>query len=304
MLPLFPLRRDALRIRLADIRAAGVDLERITSLRIHQSRDSDVRQVALARVFDGDGYDVVPLRQDLQRMGDVALEKIRDDEYDRVLVQHFRDVVDRGHHVGSAPDGLEREEIANDAQHVTPSLPRRNDVLDAIGEKKNANAVVVPNRGHRQHSGQLARQLALESLYRPESLRSGEIDDQHHGELALFDVALDERPAHSRGDVPVDRADLVAGLILAHFRELHSLALEHRAVLAGENGVDQPARPQLDQLYLPQNLGRHSHRLLGSPLGRLFGAPARPENADHGTGIASRMRPTISSLVTSSASAS
>src|SRR6266436_5977748 len=304
MLPFFPLGRCPTRVCLTNIGTAGVDLERITGFGINQPRDPNVRQIALARILHGDCHNVVPLRQDLQRMRDICFQKIGDDEYDRLLVEHFCDVIDRGHHVGSAPDRLEREEVANDSQHVTPSLSRRNDVLDAIREKKNANAVIVLNRRHRQYRGKLARQLALESSHCPESLRAREIDHQHHRQLALLDVALDEGPAHSGGNVPVDRPDLVARQILSYFRELHSLALEYRAVLPGENGVDKSACPQLDQLYLAQDLGRHSHRLLGSPFWRLFLAPARSENADHGTGIASRMRPTISSLVTSSASAS
>jgi hypothetical protein len=177
-------------------------------------------------------------------------------------------------------------------------------VLDPIGEKNNANAIVVLNRGHRQDGGELARQLALESSHRPESLRTREIDDQHYRELALLDITLDERSAHPSGNVPVDRANLVTWLILADLRELHPLPFEHRAVFAGKDRVDQAAGAQLDELHLPQNFRRHSHWLLGCALRDLLAPPARAENPDHGTGIASKMRATISSLVTSSASAS
>src|SRR5207248_7759542 len=99
-------------------------------------------------------------------MGNVALEEIGDDEDYRVLVEHPRDIIDGPHHIGSLPDGLEREQITNDPEHVTASLARGNDVLDAVSEEKNTDAVIVSNRGHCQHRRQLARQLALEPSHR------------------------------------------------------------------------------------------------------------------------------------------
>jgi hypothetical protein len=52
------------------------------------------------------------------------------------------------------------------------------------------------------------------------------VDDKQHGQLALFRELLHERGAEPRGHVPVDRADLVAGLILAHFVEVHPAPLK------------------------------------------------------------------------------
>src|ERR1700730_7860254 len=89
MLPFFPLGCHTLGVGLANIGTAGVDLERLTSFRVDQPRDPDVRKIALARVLDGDSHDVMALRQDLERMGDIGLEKIGDDKYDRLLVEHF-----------------------------------------------------------------------------------------------------------------------------------------------------------------------------------------------------------------------
>ena len=44
---------------------------------------------------------------------------------------------------------------------------------------------------------------------------------------ALLDEPLDVRLAGPRGDVPVDRADVVAGNVRAHLLELHPASLEH-----------------------------------------------------------------------------
>src|SRR5262249_16252010 len=71
------------------------------------------------------------------------------------------------------------------------------------------------------------------------------IDGQEQRQLALLDEALDEGVAHARGDVPVDSADVVAGLVLAHLLEGDAAALEDAAVLAAEQVLDGAARPQL-----------------------------------------------------------
>ena len=64
--------------------------------------------------------------------------------------------------------------------------------------------------------------------------------------LALFDVALDVRPARAGRDVPVDGAYVVAVLVLANLVELHASTLEDRVVFVGETVVDDLARRDLD----------------------------------------------------------
>ncbi len=51
---------------------------------------------------------------------------------------------------------------------------------------------------------------------------------------------------HARGDVPVNRAHVVAGLVFAHLVEVHALALEDGMVLARERFVHDAVRAQLD----------------------------------------------------------
>ena len=159
--------------------------------------------------------------------------------------------------VGAAALGLEGEDVANQTQRMAASLARRHDVLDAVGEHHAADAIVVSDGRHREHRRQLGRDFALESASRAESLRARHVDGEHHRELALLDVALDVRPLHARRHVPIDAAHFVARLVLAHLGELHALPLEHRAILAGEQRVHEPARAQLEQLDLPQHFRRH-----------------------------------------------
>src|SRR5437763_1731126 len=136
-------------------------------------------------------------------------------------------MIDHADHVRSLPNGLERQKITHDSEYVLSSLPRRNHILDSIGEQHDANAIVVADRGHRDDSGKLARQLALESLDSAEALRPREVYCKHHGQLALLNVSLYERASHSRRYVPIDRAHFITGLVFSHLGEFHSLAFEN-----------------------------------------------------------------------------
>jgi hypothetical protein len=133
-------------------------------------------------------------------------------------------------------------------------------VLDPVGEEQRPHAVVVPNGGHREHCGELGGELALETAPGAEAFRPGQVDGEHHGELALLDVPLDKRAPHARGDVPVDDPHLVARLVLADLGELHPLPLEDGPVLAREQRVHEAARAELDELHLSEHFRRHRRR--------------------------------------------
>src|SRR5690606_30452973 len=131
---------------------------------------------------------------------------------------------------------------------------------------------------------------------------------QHDRELALLDVLLHERLADARRHVPVDVAHVVARLVLPHLGELHALTTENGVVLATEDRRYEAARSQLDQPHLAQYFARHDRfprrqrRRGGHRDGR--GAPAQKRQRAHGTSMAAKIRSTMSSDVTSSASAS
>src|SRR5687767_1123152 len=319
-------------------RRARVYLECLARLRIDKSCETDVRELALTGIFHGHRNDVVSLRENLQWALYIRRIEVRYQEDDRLLRKRAREVVRHAGDVGSAPDRLEGQDVTEYAKDMLASFPWGKNVLDPVSEQHDAHPVVVSHRRHREYRRELSRELALESPHRSEALRAGEIDSDHHCQLALFDVALHERAAHSRGHVPVDRANLVSGLILAYLGELHSLTLERAAVFAGEQRVDEAARAKLDELHLAKNLGGNAFpycfaagiarlrrslslalafrsakerpsQLLRFLLAARDGVAAAPPAersaaADHGAATVARMRDTIASLVTSSASAS
>jgi len=69
---------------------------------------------------------------------------------------------------------------------------------------------------------------------------------------------------HPRGDVPIDSAHFVAGLVLAHLVEIHALAFEHTMVLAGQGLAHQPISAQFDLPDFFENLAR-DHRIAAPP---------------------------------------
>ena len=62
----------------------------------------------------------------------------------------------------------------------------------------------------------------LRPVDRPEPHRRRAVEQQPRGELAVLGVLADERRVHPRGHVPVDVADVVAGLVLAQVGEVEA----------------------------------------------------------------------------------
>ena len=141
--------------------------------------------------------------------------------------------------------GLEGQQIADQAHGAVLALARRHVMRDPVGEDDQADLVIVADRAEREDRREFGGNLALRPRHAAEQTRGAEIDQQHDRELALLDILFDERRAHARGNVPVDRTHVVAGHILANLGELDPAALEHAVILAGENAVDQA--PGLDR---------------------------------------------------------
>ena len=96
-------------------------------------------------------------------------------------------------------------------------------------------------------------QVALGALGGAELEAGRQVDEQPGLELAVGDRLPDVRCAESGGDVPVDAADVVAGLVEAGLARLAAVAGHEAAVVA----VQQPVEAAGDrQLEAPQDLDR------------------------------------------------
>jgi hypothetical protein len=157
---------------------------------------------------------------------------------------------------------------------------RRHHASEAIAEEGGADAIVRMRRGqseHRRHLGRKLRPGAPPTSYLG---RRALIHQQEDGEFALFVMPAQVGDAESRRDAPVDGADVVTRLVLTYVLELDAAAAEGARVVAGREVAHQPARREFESPHL-------------------FGDLVR----DHGTAICPRIRSTIWSVVTLSASA-
>ena len=164
----------------------------------------------------------------------------------------------RVHQIRPAPLRLKEQHFADDAQDVAAAFARRDEFLHLVGEQNQADLVVVADGGEGEHGGDLGGEFALGLVARAEQAGAAHVHDEHEREFAFLDELLDERMVHPRGDVPVNRAHVVAGLVFAHLVEVHALALEDGMVLARERFGHDAVRAQLDLPDFFENLaGNH-----------------------------------------------
>src|SRR5437764_15282544 len=114
------------------------------------------------------------------------------------------------------------------------ALAGRDEVLDAIGKLDQADAVVVADGAEGEDGGNLGGNLAFLLVSAAIAETGAGIDDEHDRQLAFLNEALDEGMPHPRGDVPVDGADVVAGLVFAHLLEGDAGTLENAVILAAD----------------------------------------------------------------------
>jgi hypothetical protein len=105
-----------------------------------------------------------------------------------------------------------------------------------------------------EHRTDLSGGVELGLPRRAEAPRRAHVEEEGDHQLALLHETLYIRSAHARGDVPVDGANVVAGLVFAHLVELHPLSLEHAVVFAGEDVVHHAARRDLDAPHFFQDV--------------------------------------------------
>ena len=81
----------------------------------------------------------------------------------------------------------------------------------------------------------------------PNAIEAEQSKHEPGDEHALGELDADVRRAGARGDVPVDSADVVAGLVGPYLVELGADAGERRPVVAGEQPVDAAADRELER---------------------------------------------------------
>ena len=119
---------------------------------------------------------------------------------------------------------------------LTPFL-RRNEFLYPVREKDNPNFIVVLYSRKSQRCSYFRHHILFHLLHRTEFQTTGNIHQQHNGQLALFFEHLHVRLIEASGHIPVNVAYVIAKLIFAHLGKCHTPTLESRMILTGKDIV-------------------------------------------------------------------
>src|ERR1051325_4452230 len=157
------------------------------------------------------------------------------------------------------------QDLTDDPEDMFAAFSRRDKLFNLIRKEDQANLIVVANRGEGQDRGDLGSQFSLGLFNRAKKTGAADIHEQHQRQFAFLYEFLNEWMIHPGGNIPVDGADFVPGLIFPNLIEVHPLAFEDAMVLAGESLADEPVRPNLDLPDLFEDFSRDHIRNGNAP---------------------------------------
>ena len=149
-----------------------------------------------------------------------------------------------GAEVGERRAGQARlaEQVLDEAQDLDPAAAGGDRVLDPAAVEHGTDPVAAAGEQPGERRDEVDEHGPLEPIRvdRAEVHRRAEVEQEPRGDLAILVVLADVGRVHPRGDVPVDVADVVAGLVLAQRGEVHAVAVEQAPVVALKQAI-QPA---------------------------------------------------------------
>ena len=130
----------------------------------------------------------------------------------------------------------------------------RDKKLHPVCEKNQPDFIVIADRAESEQARDFRGQFAFRLGGASEISRRANIDNQHHGQLAFFGKFFDERVSETGSHVPIDRANVVARLILAHVFKIHSATFEDAVIIPCEDSLDQTLRFNFQRADFFKNL--------------------------------------------------
>src|SRR5438128_3001058 len=198
-----------------------------------------------------DGDQVMPARGALEGAFEIPVEKITEQKDDRAPPQDAVDEIERVTQGSAQLFRLEEQDVADKAQNVARAFSRRHEALDAVRKRHQADLVIIINGAEGQNGSQFRNDFFLLLDKCAELLAAAAVDGEQDRQLALFDVALDERVPHAGRDVPIDGPNIIAGLVFTDLLKGDAHALEDTMIFAADQILHGPARPDLQTADLP-----------------------------------------------------
>ena len=229
--------------------AAGVDSDLPPGLRVDEPQVAHVGQLLLARIADLDRQHLVATHHFEQRLAPVERSaEVGDDRNDPALSRDRTGAAKRRAERGRSELQLLRLalERAEQPEQAVATLVRRQRRRVPVAERHHAEAVAAPGRDVAERDRHPVGDVGLAPVGRAEMHRRRRVEQEPRDEHALGHVDAHVRLAHARRHVPLDAAHVVAGDVRSDLRELDSLAVVRRAVVAREHSLQAAADLDLE----------------------------------------------------------
>ena len=234
-------------LRLADGTAACVDDLLLSCLSVMYLQQTDVGQLGHAPVIDLNGDNVVLMRRDGERLQEgMLVEEVAQHKGDAPSLDGSCQVLQSVGNVCPLALRFVVEEFANDVEDVLAAFLGRDELLYLVREEDDAYLVVVLDGRKGKCGGNLRHHVALELLDGTEVEAAADVNQQHDRQLSFLLEDLDIRLSETCRDVPLNVADVIAVLVLAHLGESHAAPFEGRVILARKDVAAQATRLNLD----------------------------------------------------------
>ena len=227
-------------LRFTNSPAARINHLLLPRLGIMHLQQTDVGQLGNSFIIDLNGYDVVLVGCDGEGLQEgMLVEEVAQHEGDASPLDGSRHILEGISDVCLLTLGLVVEEFADDIEDVLAAFLGRDELLNLVGEEDYADLVVVLNGREGERGRNLGHHVTLELLDGTEVETATDVNQQHNRQLAFLLEDLDVRLSKASRHVPLDVANIVAVLVLAHFGESHAAPLEGRVVLARKDVAAQ-----------------------------------------------------------------
>src|SRR5207244_4309293 len=156
---------------------------------------------------------------------ETPVEEVGEQENDGPAVQNAIEIVEPFPERRAPVPWLKEQDIANEAEYVPGAFARRHEPLHTVRAGDEAHFVIIADRAEGEHGCQLGHHFSFLLELRSEVVTGAAVDEQHHRQFPFLNVALDEWMPHAGGHIPIDRADIVSGLVGSNLleRKPHSL---------------------------------------------------------------------------------
>src|SRR4030095_802141 len=139
----------------------SVDLNLIAGLSVFQGDDADIWQNSLSFVMNMDGDEIVSPSTYRQSSRKIGRLEIRNEEHHGAARDNLGQIIEGQRRFRAASLWFEEQNFSDKSQRMRAAFLWWNKKLDAIGEKNQANLVIVPNCTESEQACDFRRQFAF-----------------------------------------------------------------------------------------------------------------------------------------------